>query len=196
MPGALDVTGQRFGRLTALEYVGRKKCRSKKLYQTQRLWSFRCDCGNVVTRKLNHVRTGNTLSCGCLQKEALKRTNEKITLEKGESSFNGLYKVYQRIAMNRHHEWEISKELFRRLTKENCHYCGSPPVQSFLSNKQSNGEYIYMGLDRIFNDQGYSPNNVVPCCGICNWAKHTLSRQEFLLLVERIYKHCISGKNV
>lgn len=185
MPKRRDITGQKFGRLTALEYVGRKQCGSKKPYH---LWNFRCDCGNTVIRRIAHVLKGDTRSCGCLRRESWQKTLRK-GLRKGESSFNGLYERYQYLARRRKCTWEINKELFRKLTKENCYYCGIAPYQSFLSSKSANGNYIYMGLDRILNDRGYSPENVVPCCKNCNWAKRTLSREEFLSLVKRIYEH-------
>lgn len=61
MVAALDITGERYGRLTAIsrgEAAGR---RTK--------WNFRCDCGAEVSRLLENVRTGETQSCGCLRKE-------------------------------------------------------------------------------------------------------------------------------
>lgn len=188
-----NITGQKFGRLTALEYVGRRQCRLKKLYQTKSIWRFRCDCGNIVDRIIGHVLRGDTHSCGCLQKEWRENEFRKywIILAKGESSFNGLYQRYQRQAKKYDREWEISRELFRKLTKSSCYYCGIFPNQSFLSNVFSNGNYIYMGLDRIDNDRGYIPDNVVPCCGICNTAKSALSKAEFLSLVRCIYERHI-----
>lgn len=52
-----DMTGQRFGKLVALEYAGRK-------YE-KTLWKCRCDCGReVIVDRANLVR-GITTSCGC-----------------------------------------------------------------------------------------------------------------------------------
>lgn len=48
-----DLTGQRFGRLVAVEYAGNSR------------WRCRCDCGGetmVLTGNLTH---GHTTSCGC-----------------------------------------------------------------------------------------------------------------------------------
>lgn len=63
----LDLTGRRFGRLTALHTVRRGKLR----------WLCSCDCGlqtEVVTAKLT---SGWTQSCGCLQRE--RTTQAKTT---------------------------------------------------------------------------------------------------------------------
>ena len=64
-----DLTGKRFGRLVVLkkgeDYVspkGEKKAR----------WICQCDCGNVVLRSSNLLKKGESLSCGCYRKDALR----------------------------------------------------------------------------------------------------------------------------
>lgn len=55
-----DITGQKFGRLTAISFVENRKHHS--------YWLFRCDCGREkIIGKGNAA--GQTLSCGCYQKE-------------------------------------------------------------------------------------------------------------------------------
>ena len=54
----LNLTGQRFGRLTVVgpaENVGERTA-----------WLCRCDCGQSVVVKTCRLRTGHTKSCGCL----------------------------------------------------------------------------------------------------------------------------------
>lgn len=65
-----DITGQRFGRLVALERLNRKRGSSF-------LWRCQCDCGNTVETSANSLLSGNTRSCGCLRVEAIRRTNAK-----------------------------------------------------------------------------------------------------------------------
>lgn len=57
----LDLTGQRFGRLVAVQDVGARR--------SFRVWRFQCDCGAEVDRTTADVRTGKTSSCGCLQRD-------------------------------------------------------------------------------------------------------------------------------
>jgi len=64
MPAPIDITGQRFGRLVAIEYVG-------KALPYHRLWRCRCDCGNEVIAYQNNLRRGLTRSCGCLKREVV-----------------------------------------------------------------------------------------------------------------------------
>jgi hypothetical protein len=61
MPKLLNITGQRFGRLVALELQGR--------YQNRALWLCQCDCGNTTIVRSCHLVNGRTKSCGCLQRE-------------------------------------------------------------------------------------------------------------------------------
>jgi hypothetical protein len=63
-----DITGQRFGRLVALERLDRKRGSSF-------LWRCQCDCGKIVETSANSLLSGNTRSCGCLRIEAIRRTN-------------------------------------------------------------------------------------------------------------------------
>lgn len=57
-----NLSGQRFGRLTAMKPAGRSK-------HGQVLWVTACDCGNTTTVLSRSLRTGNTQSCGCLRTE-------------------------------------------------------------------------------------------------------------------------------
>lgn len=61
--GAKDLSGQRFGRLTALERLEEK---SGSCY----LWRCVCDCGNEVKVRSSALLSGNTTSCGCARRDA------------------------------------------------------------------------------------------------------------------------------
>lgn len=62
MSRVIDVTEQRFGRLTVLGECGKDNFR-------QYMWLCKCDCGNIVAVRGYSLRSGNTQSCGCLQKD-------------------------------------------------------------------------------------------------------------------------------
>jgi len=57
-----DITGQVFGRLTAVEYNGNNKHR-------QAVWLCKCECGNEITTEASSLKSGKTKSCGCLNRE-------------------------------------------------------------------------------------------------------------------------------
>ncbi len=65
----LNITGQRYGRLVAIEPTERRENKNV-------VWRFRCDCGGTREASAAQVRNGNIKSCGCLRREissALRR---------------------------------------------------------------------------------------------------------------------------
>lgn len=56
----LDLTGQRFGRLTVLEPA--------ENIGSMTAWRCRCDCGKETVVMTGHLRDGQTTSCGCKPK--------------------------------------------------------------------------------------------------------------------------------
>lgn len=59
----IDLTGQRFGRLVVLHRMLPPKT-VRRVY-----WLCKCDCGNVVTVLSFSLKSGETKSCRCLQRE-------------------------------------------------------------------------------------------------------------------------------
>lgn len=69
----LDLTGQRFTRLVALEKAGQNE-------HKRQLWLCECDCGNKLVLSSNALNRGNTRSCGCLKLQVIgerRRTHGK-----------------------------------------------------------------------------------------------------------------------
>lgn len=58
MGKVIDITGQKFGKLTALYDTGIRKNR-------QALWHCKCECGNECDVLGSSLRNGHTTSCGC-----------------------------------------------------------------------------------------------------------------------------------
>ena len=67
-----DITGQRFGRLVALNFAHKRK---NIIY-----WNCICDCGNETIVQGALLRRGHTQSCGCLQKERTIKAKTKHSL--------------------------------------------------------------------------------------------------------------------
>lgn len=65
-----DLMGQRFGKLTVIECMG-------KLDGRRYSWKCICDCGNEIIVQTSRLTSGNTKSCGCLKNSGLKAYNEK-----------------------------------------------------------------------------------------------------------------------
>ena len=62
-----DITGQRFGRLVAIEPTGERS------HHGCTVWRCKCDCGNIFCCAIDVLTSNNTRSCGCLQKQVASR---------------------------------------------------------------------------------------------------------------------------
>lgn len=74
----------------------------------------------------------------------------------------------------RHYTWDLTDEYAESLVVQPCHYCG---VLDHCN-----------GIDRVDNDIGYLVSNCVPCCTICNMAKHKQSYDTFINMCHRVSK--------
>ena len=175
----LELTGKRFGRLTVLEDVGNDK-------HGNSIWKCICDCENQTIKIIssNNLERGHTKSCGCLYSEKL------LERSKGEVGFNKLLSIYKLSAKKRNLEFNLTRELFKELTQQNCQYCGFEPKQIINNGRtkesKEHNKYIYNGIDRINNNMGYIIENCVPCCKICNNAKTNMKIEEFYKWINRL----------
>ena len=178
MPKKLDLTGQIFGRLTAIRLA--ESTRKDKVG-----WLCRCICGKETIVWSASLRKRHTRSCGCLLEEWQEQHHRLLP---GEAAFNSLYGGYKKAAQYKNRQFDISKEEFRLLTKMSCTYCGSEPFQVCTHGDAKTTPYIYMGMDRVDNKQGYTKDNVVPCCKACNIAKNAMSLDMFETWLDRLVK--------
>jgi len=177
-----NLTGKRFKRLVVLAFShidkGKKAC-----------WKCQCDCGQIVVVRANNLKSKKTKSCGCLQRETVKKIFSK---PKGEKAFNILYHTYKYSAEVRAFIFALGKEQFREIISQSCFYCGQKPL-SRRGAKYDNSFHCN-GIDRIENTKGYIFENVVPCCEKCNRMKLAHTQKDFLTHVERIHKHQHNSK--
>jgi hypothetical protein len=162
---------KKFGRLTVLPYVGKKKNRKELFVLTV------CDCGKETLQPPYELQTGIVSSCGCARYDKNNYFNQKRT--DGNASFKyGSKQHYTNSkygASKRGYIFTITYEEFRSLILgRQCHYCTNPAT----------------GLDRIDNSKGYEMANIIACCKVCNKMKSTLDQEQFLEIIQQIYsKH-------
>ena len=181
----LELTGQRFGRLTVKEFSHVNK-------NGQAFWLCKCNCGDEKIIRGNALRGGLTKSCGCLQKERFKEAQEKHKLPKGVAACNRVLYSHKRAAKLRNIEQDLTDEQIIALHKKNCYYCGAPSSNVYSMAKRNgsvNGIYVYNGIDRVDNTKGYTIDNVVPCCADCNYLKKGRPYDEFLNKIKRIHSY-------
>lgn len=166
-----DLSGERFENLLVICLHSRKN--------KNRVWKCVCDCGKITYTPKRYLNYGSVRSCGCLKGTGIQKPQ-------GVAAFNKLFGRYKRYAAKRNISFHLCKEKFRIITSQNCHYCGTPPSQNMGLFYKKTGDYIHNGIDRIDSDGEYQIDNVVPCCGICNRAKHSLPYGKFREWIERL----------
>jgi|SRR5271157_36450 len=171
--------GTRFTRLTVVEY--------------HPLVSLcHCDCGKDGLKVENKkLRSGHVRSCGCLRVEqAHKMSQNKVGTQTGlwtptELAFRSLLSVYRHQAIQRGLVFSLTDEDVKTITSQPCAICGAAPFQ-IKRTANRKGVYVYTGLDRIDNAQGYVTGNVQPCCGPCNFAKAEMPFETFKLWLQQL----------
>lgn len=66
-----DITNKKFGKLTAIKIVSRKKGQAE--------WLCKCDCGNEKVVRETNLTSGNTKSCGCIRENIIKSKTIDMT---------------------------------------------------------------------------------------------------------------------
>lgn len=142
-----DRVGLVFGRLTVMAYSHRSG--------GNHYWQCKCTCGSIKLIQINHLISGQTMSCGCLNAEHVQET----WVKHGESrtplysTWKGMFKRCQKYNVQRKNYADrgitVSEEFrdwptFRDYV---CQYLGERPS-------------IAHSIDRINNDQGYERGNL------------------------------------
>jgi hypothetical protein len=111
---SLDILGQKFNRLTAIEKTDYKRGNSH-------VWKFQCDCGKYTYAEASRVVKGRNKSCGCLHADVLSEiSGVKHYAWKGD-----------KVAYGALHSW-VKRKLGKSIK---CEKCGDTERNLQWSNK-------------------------------------------------------------
>lgn len=104
-----------------------------------------------------------------------------------------LYRDYARKAKDKGTDFKLTIQKFAELIKQDCFYCGRPPVCLF-TEKGRHFRILYNSVDRVKPLWGYISTNVVASCKLCNNMKSDLPVEVFLSQIHRVAKHLFPKK--
>lgn len=148
-----------------------------------------CKCGSIKYYQTSHLKTKRAKRCSFC---AYKLKPHKLSI---------LEKLYQSKITKSCKQSKGKKistltvEEFSNIINKNCFYCGDLPIKlKYLYGKKlkDNNDIFSNGVDRIDSLKGYSKENCVPCCEMCNRMKLNYDIQQFKNQIIKIYNKWIN----
>ena len=154
----------------------------------------RCSlCDNV--KEMYSFNIKRRYSCGCKQKisSTWKHNGGAYTrswqLAPGEAAKNNLYYQYYKSAERRNYTFDLTKEEFYGIATAPCLYCGSQCQSRVKGGGKTSGDFYYTGVDRVDNTLGYTKENCVSCCKVCNSMKLDMDVKNFAEHIKKIHNN-------
>lgn len=110
----------------------------------------------------------------------LGKIEGKLNPDAFPNVLSGDYDTFERNAIDRNLEFNLSRADFLRIICNNCYLCGKEPRVNHRN-----------GIDRFDNSLGYNIENARPCCSTCNIMKNRYVYAVMIGKFEQIYKYRI-----
>lgn len=164
-------------------------------------WEVECiKCGKTQIQSIPNMKRHKKDTClYCKYPNAVRNYNGgggtvKYSLDERYYNYYKSRIESQNVNTNRKYKsWELSLDDFSKLIHSKCFYCGEEPSSDNIWNKSGkrttqDEEFLSNGIDRIDSSIGYTKDNCVPCCKICNRMKSDLSLEDFRKHIIKLFK--------
>jgi hypothetical protein len=130
----------------------------------------RLDNKNTIWQKNNKIAVKK------IRERYNKNNSESVrkSQKKANRSANGKFRSLKWSARQRGYEVSITIDMWKKIIENPCIYCG---------------DTTNIGVDRRVNEIGYTENNSVPCCTMCNMMKKNYTLDDFLSKIKKIYNY-------
>jgi hypothetical protein len=175
----IDITGQKFGKLTVIGIDNTRDCNGKSK------WKCVCECGKETFVYGYNLKNGNTTSCGCQWYYSLNGTyqNPEIDIYKPLlnliSAGRGKQKGMDITIIDIKEQWERQKGI--------CPYTG---IKLVPPGWYSTDEVLTRAsIDRIDSSKGYVKGNIQFVSMMMNFAKNKYDDSHVINLCKAIAAH-------
>lgn len=153
----IDLTGQKFGKLTVIKRVENTKRGAAR-------WLCICECGNKTVVIGDELRKGTAQSCGCHAKEIARETARKHVAGKNKTHDKTGTLIYKEWTEMKRRCFNKTDTSYKNYRKRGITVCDRwrDSFETFyedVSKLPHFGEQSYT-LNRIDNNGNYEPNNV------------------------------------
>lgn len=156
MGSVIDMTGEKYGRLTVISYIPISRGKSK--------WLCQCDCGNETFVTRSNLVMGKIRSCGCMKKEMIGNLNKKHGMR-----HTRLYRIWLNMKTRCHNPNYKESD---RYMERGISICSEwdDDFTKFYEWSMNNGYADNLTIDRINNDGNYEPSN-------CRWVTRSVQNR-------------------
>jgi hypothetical protein len=160
-----DITGEKHNYLVATKF--------SKRYNKETYWLWKCNCGNTKEIKVGNVRSGDTVSCGCLRKLQFSELEFLQAIKNSSTHREAMKKLGysgKNVANSKRTRY---REFFDRLT---------PDISHFLLQSRSTISKNSGSIESFYNQYSKKAKE--------RNLEYTLSLEEFTSLVTQKCYYC------